>query len=150
MPTRTARAIVGITTVAVGLLACDASSSTSPPLRSTLILGDFGGNDSQLHADSTAATLNFHCSTVMMRPGLASDSTGALATSGQRRRNGGVPPLPGEAPTPVRITGRAFVANGGSLRIIVTPIPDEAGATAGHADTLMLVRGRASTLFLCP
>jgi hypothetical protein len=131
-------------------VACESTTAASPPLRSTLILGDFGGADSRLHADSTIATLDYHCSTVAIRPALVSDSSGTLATAGQRRRNGGAAPLPGEGSTPVRITGRASVADGGSLQLIVTPIPEEPGAPTGPADTLTLVRGRTATLLLCP
>lgn len=131
-------------------VACESGAVTSPPLRSALILGDFGGADSRLHADSSMATLDYRCSTVAIRPALASDSSGGLATAGQRRRNGGAPPLPGEGATPVRITGHAFVAGGGSLQLIVSPIPEEPGAPVGRSDTLTLVRGRATTVFACP
>jgi hypothetical protein len=154
MPTRAMRSIAAVgVAAAVSIcslfVACESTTATSPPLRSTLILGDFGGVDSQLHADSMIATLDYHCSTVVIRPALVSDSSGTLATAGQRRRNGGAP-LPGEGSTPVRITGRASVADGGSLQLIISPIPEEPGAPTGPADTLTLVRGRTATLFLCP
>lgn len=154
MSARLARSIVVVGTAAALcvctlFVACEGSTAVAPPLRSTLILGDFGGVDAQLHADSTTATLDYHCSSVAIRPALVSDSSGALATAGQRRRVGGPPPDLAEPPTPVRIAGRAFVADGGSLQIIVSPIP-EAGAPVGQSDTLTLVRGRTTTLLLCP
>ncbi|HTE47955.1 MAG TPA: hypothetical protein VK636_22120 [Gemmatimonadaceae bacterium] len=154
MSARKARVVMvaGVAAALSGCLlfvACDASTSISPPQRSTLILGDFGGSDSRLHADSNTATLDYHCSTVAIHPALVSDSSGALATAGQRRRVGGAYIL-NELAAPVRITGRAFVANGGSLQIIVNPVAEEPGAPIGKADTLELVRGRTSTLLLCP
>ena len=154
MSARLARSIIVGTAAALCVcslfVACEASTTVAPPLRSTLILGDFGGVDSQLHADSTTATLEYHCASVAIRPPLVSDSSGALATAGQRRRVGGPPPDLAEPPTPVRITGHAFIADGGSLQMIVSPIPEEPGAPVGRSDTLTLVRGRTTTLIRCP
>jgi hypothetical protein len=129
------------------LAAC--GSSTEPALASTTIVGEFGGPGALLHADASHAVLDLNCASVTISAALMTDAAGQISTVGSRRRIGGVF-IQGEGSTPVRITGRAFSTDGGTLQLVVSAIPEEPGASTTASDTLQLVRDRTTTLLLCP
>src|SRR4051812_36563026 len=105
-----------------------ACGSSTEPLASTTIVGEFGGDQALLHATTSKVTLDVSCGAITLDPPLVTDATGRFSSAGSRRRVGGVAPLPGEASTPIHIAGRAFTTNGGTLQDIVSPIPEEPGA----------------------
>jgi len=124
--------------------------SPMQPLVSTTIIGEFGGDQALLMASADHATLNLSCGIVTISTPLVTDATGRFSAAGSRRRVGGAPPIEGEMPTPVTVSGRAFTAGGGFIQFILAGTSEEPGAPPARADTLDLVRGRKASFVLCP
>ena len=120
------------------------------PIASSTLVGDFGGEQVVLHATPTGAEIQFSCMAVSVSKPLTTDATGHFAATGGRRRTGGAISLVEAPPTPVRLDGRAYLMQGGTIQLVVADIPEEPGAPISWADTLTLVRDRPARIFLCP
>jgi len=134
--------------LAAAVAAC--ARTPSEPLASSTLVGDFGGDQVVLHATSTGAEIQFSCMEVLVSKPLVTDASGYFSAPGGRRRTGGAVPIVPENPTPVRLEGRAYVSQGGTIRLVISDIPEEPGAPITWADTLTLVRDRPARIFLCP
>ena len=140
--------IAGSLLIAATIGAC--GRTPSEPMASATLLGDFGGDQVVLHATSSGAEIQFSCMEVLVSKPLVTDASGRFTASGGRRRTGGAVPIVPENPTPVRLVGRAFVSQGGTIQLVISDIPEEPGAPIAWADTLTLVRDRKATIYLCP
>ena len=120
------------------------------PLSSSTLLGDFGGDQVMLRATSSGAEIQFSCMAVSVSKPLVTDADGRFSAAGGRHRTGGAVPIIPENPTPVRLEGRAYLAQGGTIQMVISDIPEEPGAPITWADTLTLVRDRQATIYLCP
>jgi hypothetical protein len=129
------------------LAALAGCSTPSDPVASAVLVGEFGGTHSLLHATATGATLDVSCGLVTFPGPLRTDARGMFSVDALRKRIGGAVSLTIEPPTPVRVDGLATGAAGGTVRLILTT---PAGAGPSWSDTLALVRDRAATIFYCP
>jgi hypothetical protein len=132
---------------AASLVAC---SGTADPLARQIILGDFGASNAAVHADAQSASVDLGCTLVQISAPLLTDDQGNFALTGQRSRLGGAAPMPGEGTTPMRVTGHASSADGGTLELVIQVIPDEPGAPAGSATLIVAVHNRPTNLLRCP
>ena len=120
------------------------------PIASSTLIGDFGAEHVILHSTSSGAEIDYICMAVTVSKPLTTDADGYFTATGFRHRTGGAPPIEGEGSTPVRIDGRAYHAQGGTIQLLVSDIPEEPGAPISWSDAVTLVRDRPATLFLCP
>jgi hypothetical protein len=130
------------------LVAC--ASTPMEPIGSSMLIGNFGAEHVVLHATSCVAEIDYFCMTVTVSTPLTTDAMGHFTAIGLRHRTGGAPPVEGESSIPVRLDGRAFRAQGGTIQLVVSDIPEESGAPISWSNALTLVRDRPATLFLCP
>ena len=139
--------------IAIGILgaaALVACTSSTEPIASSALIGDFGAEHVVLHATSSGAEIDYFCMTVTVSQPLITDAMGHFTAAGLRHRTGGAAPVEGESSTPVRLEGRASRSQGGTIQLVVSDIPEEPAAPIIWSDTLTLVRDRPATLFLCP
>jgi len=138
------------TSILVALLGTACGSSPMEPIASSALIGDFGAEHVVLHSTSSGAEIDYICMAITVSKALTTDADGHFTATGLRHRTGGAPPIEGEGSTPVRIDGRAYRAQGGTIQLVVSDIPEEPGAPISWSDAVTLVRDRPSTLFLCP
>jgi hypothetical protein len=138
------------TSILVALVTTACGSSPMEPIASSMLIGDFGAEHVVLHSTSKGAEIDYICMAVTVPQPLTTDANGHFTATGFRHRTGGAAPIEGEGSTPVRIDGRAYRAQGGTIQMVVSDIPEEPGAPIPWSDALTLVRDRPATLFLCP
>lgn len=141
--TSTTRALLGV----MALTAC---SGSADPLPRQVVVGDFGGANAMVHADAQSASVDLGCSLITINAPLQTDDQGNFTLTGQRSRIGGVAPMPGEGTTPMRVNGHASEAKGGTLELIIQPIPEEPGAPVDAATLVIAVRNQQANLLRCP
>lgn len=88
------------------------------PLASSTLVGDFGGDQVMLHATSSGAEIQFSCMAVSVAKALTTDASGHFTATGSRHRTGGAVPIVPENPTPVRLEGRAYLTQGGTIQLV--------------------------------
>jgi len=131
------------------LVALDGCTSSTIPLAEHTLIGEFGGDNSLLHATSSGATIEYGCSLVTIPAPLATDPQGKFTVDGLRQRVGGALLVATQRPTPVAVDGLAVSAGGGTVRLIVRDAPNTASPSS-FTDTLVLVRDRAAIVYKCP
>ena len=140
--------IASLILISAVMAAC--GGSTTEPLASSTLIGDFGGDQVVLRATSSGAEIQFSCMEILVSKPLVTDGGGHFSATGGRRRTGGPVPIIPENPTPVRLDGRAYLTQGGTIQLVISDIPEESGAPTAWADTLTLVRDKMATIYLCP
>ena len=135
----------------VTFLILGACGGSADPLPRQVVVGDFGGANAMVHADAQSASVDLGCSLITITSPLLTDDQGNFTLTGQRSRIGGVPPMPGEGTTPMRVNGHASDAKGGTLELIIQPIPEEPGAPVSAAPVVVIaVRNQQANLLRCP
>ena len=134
----------------LAIVALAACSGSADPLPRQVVVGDFGGSNAMIHADAQSASVDLGCALVQISAPLLTDDQGNFTLTGQRSRIGGAATMPGERTTPIRVNGHASDAKGGTLELIIQPIPEEPGTPVGGATLVIAVRNQQANLLRCP
>ena len=132
--------------IVVLLAACSGAADPADLLSRQIVVGEFGGPNVTLHADAQSASVDLGCSLVQISAPLLTDDRGNFVLTGQRSRIGGAPPMPGEGTTPVRVNGHASDANGGTIELLIQPLPE----AQGESNSVVAVRNQQANLLRCP